>query len=508
MANEKISAMPAASALTGSELLAAVQGGVNVRTTVAAAAALASGVGGSVLLGSYDLTGLASQDVVDLIDNTYDDYAIVLSGIRLTQPGSGTNTASLWILTSADNGNTFDSGAGNYAYDYFGVNGSDQVSAARIQFQALTSGNSGTVQAGMSGTLLLVNPCANTTDYKAVVGQTYGDNFNPGSFGNFYTINARRKASAIVNALRFKTSSGVTFKSGSVQIYGLRSTISSVTPASTGRELLTADRTYYVDTAGDNANDGLTALTPFLTIQHAINVISKTLDLQGFNVTVSCAAGTYVEDLSVLAVTGAAIGYTGSDTPAVVIQGIAGNHDSVVIQRAVYAPVNAECIPPGQWGFKNLQLDTTGGAVVQEDVVACVKMFRSALDFDGVNYKIFNLYVCAFNIKTSSDLSVRNAAVIYGTNISCFVQALNNCFTTLKGSLAIANALVIYNSFIAGEMSCSFTYNKTPAAGPGTVTGYTYYLIRDSALNLATNIPGTNVGSADASSSVDGVPGP
>ena len=49
MANKKISELPAAGALTGAELAEAVQGGVNVQTTLTAIAALGGGGGGHVI---------------------------------------------------------------------------------------------------------------------------------------------------------------------------------------------------------------------------------------------------------------------------------------------------------------------------------------------------------------------------------------------------------------------------------------------------------------------------
>lgn len=59
-----------------------------------------------------------------------------------------------------------------------------------------------------------------------------------------------------------------------------------------GREQLTADRTYFVNPAGDDANSGLSAASPLRTIQRAIDVVAS-IDIAVFNVTIQLSAGTY-----------------------------------------------------------------------------------------------------------------------------------------------------------------------------------------------------------------------
>lgn len=58
------------------------------------------------------------------------------------------------------------------------------------------------------------------------------------------------------------------------------------------RPQLTANRTYHVATTGDNGNNGLTAGTPFATLQRAVDEAAR-LDCAGYDVTIQLASGAY-----------------------------------------------------------------------------------------------------------------------------------------------------------------------------------------------------------------------
>lgn len=64
---------------------------------------------------------------------------------------------------------------------------------------------------------------------------------------------------------------------------------------SSGREILTADRTYYVRSDGNDANTGLsdTAGGAWLTLQHAGDWIAGNVDLGDYDITVQVRNGTY-----------------------------------------------------------------------------------------------------------------------------------------------------------------------------------------------------------------------
>lgn len=61
------------------------------------------------------------------------------------------------------------------------------------------------------------------------------------------------------------------------------------------RELLTADRTYYVRTDGSDSNTGLanTSGGAWLTLQHAWDWVATNLDIGSYTVTIQLADGTY-----------------------------------------------------------------------------------------------------------------------------------------------------------------------------------------------------------------------
>lgn len=98
------------------------------------------------------------------------------------------------------------------------------------------------------------------------------------------------------------------------------------------REVLNANRTYFVRTDGNDNNTGLvnTAGGAFLTIQKAIDTVAG-LDLNVFDATIQIADGTYSSQALVLKT------LTGSGK--CIIQGNTGNFNSVVISGTSANPV-------------------------------------------------------------------------------------------------------------------------------------------------------------------------
>lgn len=118
------------------------------------------------------------------------------------------------------------------------------------------------------------------------------------------------------------------------------------------RDMLTANRTYYVRTDGSDANSGLANSSggAFLTIQKALNVTAS-LDMAGFTVIIQIADGTYNGALAIPVMTGQVSAST------LVIAGNSGTPGNVIISttssNAISATVDARCL------VKDLEIRTT-----------------------------------------------------------------------------------------------------------------------------------------------------
>ncbi len=110
-----------------------------------------------------------------------------------------------------------------------------------------------------------------------------------------------------------------------------------------GREVLTANRTYYVRTDGSNSNDGLSNASggAFLTIQKAIDIVAA-LDLSIYNVTIQVGSGTYT---SGAAVNGAWIG-----AGTVTLRG-----DTTTPANCIISTTGAACISCSSNGRLNVE---------------------------------------------------------------------------------------------------------------------------------------------------------
>lgn len=126
--------------------------------------------------------------------------------------------------------------------------------------------------------------------------------------------------------------------------------VTNDTPAASRREVLTANRTYYVRTDGSDSNDGLanTSGGAFLTKQKAIDVVAG-LDISIYNVTIQVGNGTYTGNVSVSAP------WVGSGT--VTLLGDASTPSNVVMSGS---GVKISVSPSGRLSISGLDISTSG----------------------------------------------------------------------------------------------------------------------------------------------------
>jgi hypothetical protein len=246
------------------------------------------------------------------------------------------------------------------------------------------------------------------------------------------------------------------------------------------RELLTAARTYYVRTDGNDSNSGLdnTAAGAFLTIQKAVDVALNTLDFGGFNVTIQVGDGTYTTGANVV---GPQVG-----RGTLTIQGNASTPGNVVISTT-----NAH------------------GIALDRGALVSVRDLELRTATSGV----------ALRVSSQAHASVTN--VVFGAAATYHMQAfggqlsLNNY--TIAGSapvhLAVSFGAIAYienktvtltgtpnfsTSFVYAEMCGVFRAQSVTFSG--SATGTRYYVLMNAAIQTlgggANYLPGNQAGQA------------
>lgn len=105
-------------------------------------------------------------------------------------------------------------------------------------------------------------------------------------YGTYSAANTLTRTTVVDSS---NAGSAVNFAAGTKQVWvGMDAAM-----AGWVREKLTANRTYYVATTGSDSNNGLSADSPFLTIQKALDVVADYIDQNGYDVVVQLADGTY-----------------------------------------------------------------------------------------------------------------------------------------------------------------------------------------------------------------------
>ncbi len=265
-------------------------------------------------------------------------------------------------------------------------------------------------------------------------------------------------------------------------------------PVSGGpREMLQADRTYYVRTDGSDSNNGLsnTSGGAFLTIQKAIDAIANTIDLGGYNVTIQVAAGTYTGNIVVSAPWVGAGNVTllgDTTTPSNVLLSVTGAAIVVGVQPSTTQGANSARLFVG--GFKIVA--TLQAIVVNEGSLANVigKMEYGACGTHLLAQRFSSIYINAdYTISgnatlhwsgstngsivcTSRTITLSGSPGVSGGFAKCARQSRivcsSNTFSGATGSSSPRYALVTMGLVDTGGAGATYLPGDSAGSNDGT----------------------------------------
>lgn len=247
------------------------------------------------------------------------------------------------------------------------------------------------------------------------------------------------------------------------------------------RERLTANRTYYVTTTGNDSNAGLTAATAFLTIQAAINYVAANIDLGGFTCTIQVGAGTWTQPLTPRRVTG---------------------HGTVLLLGDEVTPANVTLTPGssfaavfffdcGVWNIRGFKITATNKNAIQAGGLSAV--YFQNIDFGAVGTGNHIASQQGANIQATGNYTISGAAAIHWYSDNSGKISITSRTVTLTGTPAFSSQFAQ-----AGRLSnIECQGNTFTGAATGTrYLSYTNSVIWTNA-GGATYLPG-NVGGSTA----------
>ena len=216
-----------------------------------------------------------------------------------------------------------------------------------------------------------------------------------------------------------------------------------------GRETLSANRTYYVRTDGNNSNNGLTN-TPggaFLTIQRAIDVVIGTLDFAAINVTIQVGDGTYTGGGTLNAP------WTGGGT--LLIQGNTAAKANCFVDGTAFYLFNVNCPLPGALTIRGFKLRTSGGAIINY-AASGGTLFLTNIDFNGsVSAGMIQAQLGA-TIRLDQDISITGGIFAF--------LAITDQATVTFGQTVV----------LTGTLSFSFHFARVSSGSRLSIRGITF----------------------------------
>jgi hypothetical protein len=224
-----------------------------------------------------------------------------------------------------------------------------------------------------------------------------------------------------------------------------------------GREVLTADRTYYVRTDGSDSNNGLANSSggAFLTLQKAVDVTCG-LDLSIYNVTIQAGAGTYTGNI----VFSGPWGGKGSVT----IKGDSSTPSNCVISTSSFCLGNTGVLPAGLTidGFK---LTSSANSCIVNNGLGVIN-FQN-IEFGSASLR--HISVSGGKVTATGNYSVSGGAQIHVYVENSGYAQLNTRTVTFSASVTFSTAFASITR-TSGLLANSMTFTL----GAFSVTGTRY----------------------------------
>ncbi|HTB47022.1 MAG TPA: hypothetical protein VK741_25620 [Acetobacteraceae bacterium] len=269
------------------------------------------------------------------------------------------------------------------------------------------------------------------------------------------------------------------------------------------RVKLTGALNLYVSTTGSDANNGLTAGTPFLTLQKAWNTIIENYDLDGQTVTVNVANGTYTAGVACV---GNPIGATsginnvpGGAGPSVIFAG-----NPTTPSNCVIIATNNNCFMAtngAQIAVNGFKLEASGTTTnYNGEGLGLYAFFGGGIQFSNIN---FGACSGAHILSTVASLiqSTGNPYTISG-GAPIHVQCYDGGYATCAGSAVTLIGTPAFSSSFVNAGACGVMYMPGMTFGGSGATGPVYVVTLNGVINTngggASYFPGNAAGSASA----------
>jgi len=235
------------------------------------------------------------------------------------------------------------------------------------------------------------------------------------------------------------------------------------------RTPLTANLDLYVATTGSDGNDGLSAGSPFLTVQRAWSEIVNNYDLNGYVVTINIADGTYSAGISA---TSAPIGGN-AGSGSVVLKSSSGNASAVIFNKTgggnvFYAQGGA------QFTLKDITLQCSG-----TNGNGMVSGVGGVIAYDGVR----------FGACTLSHINASNGGFIQAVgNYTVFGSAAYHIVASAAGQVINASRTVTLTgtpAFTAWAFCSQGRIDSTATAYGGGATGSRFFVDQNGVITVA-----------------------